>query len=113
MEVTPDKKHNKTFIRSKDIKGVRLMPYINICLREWTKDELKDLTDKLSQCGMGIGELNFLITNLCIKYIKLHGEKYENFNAVVGALECAKLELYRRKIADYENVKIKENGDVY
>ncbi len=35
------------------------------------------------------------------------------FNAVVGALECAKLELYRRMVAPYENGKIAENGDVY
>ena len=31
----------------------------------------------------------------------------------MGALECAKLELYRRVAAPYEDVKIMENGDVY
>jgi len=31
----------------------------------------------------------------------------------MGALEGAKLELYRRKVAIYEEEKIKENGDVY
>jgi len=34
-------------------------------------------------------------------------------NAIIGALECAKLELYRRVAAPYEDDKIAENGDVY
>ena len=32
---------------------------------------------------------------------------------VIGALECAKLELYRRIAAPYEDTKIQENGEVY
>jgi len=59
------------------------------------------------------GELNFLITNLITKYIFMKGEKYQHYNDVIGALEGAKLELYRRKIAPYEDIKMKENGDVY
>ena len=59
------------------------------------------------------GELNYLITTLIWKYVSLKGEKYQHYNDVMGALEGAKLELYRRKIAPYEDVKIKENGDVY
>jgi len=31
----------------------------------------------------------------------------------VGVLECAKLELYRRIAAPYEDEKIVETGDVY
>jgi hypothetical protein len=31
---------------------------------------------------------------------------------VIGALENCKMELYRRKIAPYEDIKIEENGDV-
>lgn len=30
-----------------------------------------------------------------------------------GALECTKLELYRRRVADYEDQKIADNGDAY
>ena len=37
----------------------------------------------------------------------------KNLNAIIGALECAKLELYRRVAAPYEDDKIIENGDVY
>ncbi len=59
------------------------------------------------------GELNYLITLLVQAYIEQRGESYQAYNDAVGALESAKLELYRRKIAPYEDRKIQENGDVY
>jgi hypothetical protein len=34
-------------------------------------------------------------------------------NEAIGVLECAKLELYRRVAAPYEDEKIAESGDVY
>lgn len=57
------------------------------------------------------GELNYAITVLVHQYL---GDKpnYQRFNDVIGALEGCKLELYRRKVAPYEDIKIKENGDV-
>ena len=57
------------------------------------------------------GELNFAITLLVDDFVQY--PSYDNFNAAVGALECAKLELYRRCIANYEDMKMHENGDVY
>ncbi len=39
--------------------------------------------------------------------------RYSKINSLIGVLECAKLELYRRVAAPYENDKIDENGDVY
>jgi len=62
---------------------------------------------------MNAGELNYLFTCLIIDYMELNGTKYQTINDVVGALEGAKLEFYRRVAAPYEDVKIKENGDVY
>ena len=38
--------------------------------------------------------------------------KYSKINAIIGILECIKLELYRRVAAPYEDVKAAENGDV-
>jgi hypothetical protein len=38
---------------------------------------------------------------------------YQAINDCLGALEGAKLELYRRVAAPYEDRKIQENGDVY
>lgn len=59
------------------------------------------------------GELNYLITELCDSYLTTIGKSYQNINQVVGALECAKLEFYRRVAAPYEDLKKEENGDVY
>ena len=59
------------------------------------------------------GELNFLITHLISNYLSFKREKYQTYNDIIGALEGAKLEIYRRKIAPYEDKKMKDNGDVY
>ena len=39
--------------------------------------------------------------------------RYAHLNEAIGVLECAKLELYRRVAAPYEDEKIAESGDVY
>tara|TARA_B110001454_G_C12559953_1_gene367232 strand:+ start:229 stop:549 length:321 start_codon:yes stop_codon:yes gene_type:complete len=57
------------------------------------------------------GTLNYMITRLVHWWLG-DNPNYERYNAAIGVLECAKLELYRRKISPYEDEKIKENGDV-
>jgi hypothetical protein len=59
-----------------------------------------------------VGELNYIITTLIVNYLGVT-KKYEKYNEVIGVLECAKLELYRRAVSPYEDAKMKENGDVY
>ena len=59
------------------------------------------------------GELNYLITKTVDAYLNREPRNYARFNEVIGVLECAKLELYRRVIAEYEDTKIHKNGDVY
>lgn len=59
------------------------------------------------------GELNYFITTKILNYLKMCGISYSSINEVIGVLECAKLELYRRSAAQYEDEKISENGDVY
>lgn len=59
------------------------------------------------------GELNYAITRLVDAYITRKGVRYAYMNEAIGALECAKLELYRRVAAPYEDRKIEESGDVY
>jgi hypothetical protein len=61
------------------------------------------------------GELNYVITRQLDAYLARKGVRYANLNEVVGVLECAKLEIYRRIVAIYEDRKIAdpENGDVY
>ena len=61
----------------------------------------------------GAGELNYSITLLLVNYIQDWGLNYQHINDCIGALEGAKLELYRRVAAPYETTKIEINGDVY
>ena len=59
------------------------------------------------------GELTYLFTAAIVEYLGIHGTSYDVLNAAIGALECAKLELYRRIAAPYDDKKIIKNGDVY
>jgi hypothetical protein len=70
------------------------------------------LDDVVKQYGLSNGELNYLITKLGLTYLRKHGTSYNTISDVVKAMECAKLEFYRRVAAPYEDEKIKQNGDV-
>lgn len=59
------------------------------------------------------GELNFLLTRLIMRYANVQGLKYKTINDILGALEGAKMEFYRRVVVKYEDSKREENGDVY
>jgi hypothetical protein len=58
------------------------------------------------------GSLNYQFTKLIADYWR-HNPSYRTINDIVGALEGAKLEFYRRIAVPYENAKLAENGDVY
>ncbi len=60
------------------------------------------------------GELNYVITSKVDQFISAGGGiTYSALNEAIGVLECAKLELYRRLAAPYEDSKAAVNGDVY
>lgn len=59
------------------------------------------------------GELNYVFSVIARDYIDIKGESYQNMNDVLGALEGAKLEFYRRVVVPYEIEKIEQNGDLY
>ena len=81
------------------------MPYIDQDARERI-----DHGDKPATAG----ELNYAITKLVDDYLQAKGAiRYAHLNEVIGVLECAKLELYRRIAAPYEDAKIASSGDVY
>jgi hypothetical protein len=62
---------------------------------------------------MSAGELNFIFSAFINKYVEQHNLSYQTINDVIGALEGAKLEFYRRVAVPYEDKKLQENGDVY
>lgn len=82
------------------------MPYIHTFRR-------KDIEPVCSDDANDTGELNFQITCLLQEYLSAHGTSYATINDIMGALEAAKLEFYRRIAAPHEDRKIGENGDVY
>jgi len=55
------------------------------------------------------GDLNYVVTKLLKEVYPL---RYYHINKAIGVLECIKLEFYRRVAAPYEDLKIKESGDV-
>jgi hypothetical protein len=59
------------------------------------------------------GELNFVITMMCLDYINHHGLSYSTLNDIHGVLSCLDKEFYRRLTAQYEDKKIRENGDIF
>jgi len=85
------------------------MPYIKMQDRKRLNSAIKILA-KLVNKNQRAGELNYIITNLLL--LTEGKGKYADFNELIGVLESAKLEFYRRRIAPYEDKKIKTNGDV-
>jgi hypothetical protein len=76
------------------------VPYITKQDREYVKSPIS------------AGQLNYFITRLCHQYLSDLGVSYQNINSVIGALECAKLELYSEIARPYEMKKKYENGSV-
>lgn len=86
------------------------MPYLNSRRRIF----LEHIATQIIMTNFdAAGELNYLFTLLGKQYVKCMGENYQTYNDIIGALEACKIELYRRKIASYEDKKIQENNDVY
>lgn len=80
------------------------MPYI----RQNRRDKLAEYLEVPQTAG----ELNFCFTKIIEHYLQEHGVDYANINDVIGALEGAKLEFYRRVAVPFETRKIEENGDI-
>jgi hypothetical protein len=90
-----------------------MMPYIPPQDQGAWSDAMYAVLDKIRRHGISNGELNFLFTTLCVAFIDRHSTSYNTIADVIKALECAKLEFYRRVAVPYEDKKIEQNGDVY
>ena len=87
------------------------MPYIPQSRRDGIELELG--ADRLNWVPSNAGDLNFVVSTFIANYIREKGLKYAVVNEMIGALECAKMELNRVIIGPYEDRKIAENGGVY
>lgn len=88
------------------------MPYIKKEQRILLDAHIKELATAIKKIGKEdrAGLLNYSISCLLKQLYEL---KYSEVNEAVGMLECTKQEYYRRVAGPYEDIKIKENGDVY
>ena len=75
-------------------------------------DKYNEETDRWVR-ELAPGNLNYVVSSIMAGVIKELGLSYTLVNNMIGALECAKTELYRRVLITYEAKKINENGDVY
>jgi len=90
---------------------VNKMPYIP----KKSREEIDIYLDKLiawmpELSDKTVGDYTYIIYKLLLKAV--HKKKYYKYAMVLGILESAKIEFYRRQITRYENKKIKENGNV-
>lgn len=89
------------------------MPYIQQYQRNQLDRQIDDLISRLEYIPLDqrAGALNYSISRI------LKGayptKSYRIYNEQIGILEAIKLELYRRAVAPYEDVKKTENGDIY
>lgn len=87
------------------------MPYIPQQQRVDIDSDL--MVEGINWIPENAGELNFLVSTFIANYLRENGLNYARVNEMVGALECAKMELNRVIIGPYEDIKIAENGPVY
>ena len=83
------------------------MPYI-------PQDRRADVLAEMREHGThwtpkNAGDLNFAVTCFIDNFIFENGCRYANLNEMIGALECCKLELYRRLAAPYEDQVLEAN----
>lgn len=88
------------------------MPYIKPKLRELIDETLAPVMVHVVRYAP-VGEVNYILTRVLLTWIEAGPTNYDRINAVIGVLECAKLEMYRRLAAPYEDAKKASNGDVY
>ncbi|MDC1141691.1 hypothetical protein OAU50_01245 [Planctomycetota bacterium] len=87
------------------------MPYIKQERRDELDPHIEALLKALPSESFA-GDLNYSICRLADGLLT-DKKNYARLNEIIGALECAKLELYRRMAAPYEDQKVTENGDVF
>lgn len=92
------------------------MPYLTRDQRVVLDSQLNEVEFPLPMqyppSAWSAGALNYIITRIVLLFLG-KAAHYERFNAAIGVLESAKLELYRRMVAPYEDTKKERNGDVY
>jgi len=84
------------------------MPYITEHRKKSMEPEIYNLSILIENKG----DLNYAICELVARIITQTGVNYTNMSEKIDAVHDAETELRRRLLNPYEDMKIKENGDV-
>lgn len=91
------------------------MPYIGKVARLHLDPAITELETRITSAG----DLNYAITRLAVLILQrgvtdyARGPNYAQMSNIHGVLADVAAEFYRRVMAPYEDMKMKENGDVY
>ena len=83
------------------------MPYIKLDLRENFDIDIDTIAGQIQNSG----DLTYVIYKLLLKTLPKK-YNYANLAHNMGVISCVKEEFYRKIVAPYEELKIKENGDI-
>ncbi len=88
------------------------MPYIPREDRKQYQDAIKELAEKIPEDRMQRpGHINYIVS-LLLDRVYGSEMRYADHNEAIGVLTCIQSELYRRKTAPYEDLKINSEGDL-
>jgi hypothetical protein len=90
------------------------MPYLTEDDRAKIDEHINGLLEVLLETNVSVpGGLNYAICRVADGVTAAKGESYSIYNTLLGSVEAAKLEIYRRLVAPYEDEKCNSNGEVF
>lgn len=87
------------------------MPYIDRAKRLALDAAIEPLVRKIA-LGRDKGEMNYVITRLCLAWLRQRGSNYNAMSDVKAVLNDVRDEFNDRYVRPYEDKKRAENGDV-
>ena len=85
------------------------MPYI----AQDDRNDFDDFRNEVANVDLKTArEIQYMIAIIVAEFMKNSDYRYQDMNNVMGALNGANLEFYRRYVAPYEDECIIKNGDV-
>lgn len=87
------------------------MPYIKMTQRDKLENHIRYLVRAIDSDYDSSGVVNYV---LCRIVDMIYGQGgYDRLSDGIKALECAKLEFYRKRMVPYEDKKCEENSEVF
>lgn len=87
------------------------MPYIKKDDRKDYERELLELIALLREHDFDAGHVNYVFTRILHEWWYFNST-YKTICSIMGTCSAVAMEFYRRIASNYEDIKIKENGDV-